>query len=58
MVGDREGRLRVPDLAAGGTESFESLGAGYLMDEVAIDIEEASAILLPVDQVSVPDLVE
>jgi hypothetical protein len=48
----------MPDLAAGSTESFESLGAGYLVDEVAIDIEEASAVLLPVNQMSVPDLVE
>ena len=58
MVGDREGRFRMPDLAAGGAESFECLRARYLVNEVAVDIEEASAVLLSINQMSVPDLVE
>jgi hypothetical protein len=58
MVGDREGRFRMPDAAAGGAESFESLRAGHLVDEVAVDIEEAGAVLLSINQMSVPDLVE
>jgi hypothetical protein len=58
MVGDREGRLRMPDLAAGGAESFERLRAGHLMNEVAVNIQEAGSILLSIYQMSVPDLVE
>ena len=58
MVGDREGRFPMPDRAARRAESFESLRTGYLMDEVAVDIEEAGAVLLSINQMSVPDLVE
>jgi hypothetical protein len=48
----------MPNLSAGRTESFKSLGAGHLMNKVAIDIEEACAVLLPINQMRVPDLVE
>src|SRR3546814_1100815 len=45
-------------LAAGEAEPFEGLGRGHLMDEMAVDVDEACAVVLPVDHMAVPDLVK
>ena len=44
-------------LAAGHAQALEGLRARHLMDEMAVDIEEAGAVLGLVDQMIVPDLV-
>ena len=38
-------------------QALEGLRAGHLVDEVAVDVEEAGAVGLLVDQMVVPDLV-
>ena len=58
VVGDGQRGLGAPDLAAGKPQSFEGLRTGHLMHQMAVDIEDAGAILLAVDDVAVPDLVE
>src|SRR5690606_11541835 len=45
---------RAPALA----QPFERLRAGHLVDQVAVDVQQARAVLLLVDHVGVPDLVE
>ena len=57
MVDDGERLFRVANLAAGHAQAFESLRAGHFMDEMAIDIEQAGAVVLPVDQMVIPYLV-
>ena len=57
VVDDRERLARRPDLAAGHPQAFEGLRARHLMDEMTVDIEQAGAVGLPVDDVVVPDLV-
>ena len=58
VVGDRDRRIDTADLAAGKTKPLESLRAGYLMHEMAVDIEDACAILHAVHHMGIPDLVE
>jgi hypothetical protein len=43
--------------AAGHAQALEGLRAGDLVDEVAVDVEQAGAVVLPVDDVVVEDLV-
>ena len=57
VIDDREGLLGVAHLAAAQAQALEGLRARHLVDEVAVDIEEAGAVRLPVDDVVVPDLV-
>jgi uncharacterized protein YijF (DUF1287 family) len=57
VVDDGQRLVRGVDLAAGHAQALEGLRAGDLMDEVAVDIEQAGAVLLPVDDVVVEDLV-
>jgi hypothetical protein len=45
-------------LAAGIPEAFEGLRAGHFMDEMAIDVDKAGAVILTVDQMVFPDLIE
>jgi hypothetical protein len=57
MVDHGERALGVADLAAGHSQPFESLRAGHLVHEMAVDIKEAGAVFLPVDDVVVENLV-
>jgi hypothetical protein len=45
------------DIATGHAKAFKGLWAGHLVDEVAVDIEQAGAVLLTVDDVVVEYLV-
>ena len=58
MVGDGDGRIDPAHLAAGEAETFESLGAGDLMHEMAVDIKDAGAVLHALHHMRIPDLVE
>ncbi len=49
--------LRRANLAAGGAQAFECLRRGYLVHQVAVDIEQAGAVIGFVHQMVVPDLV-
>ena len=57
VVGHGERLLRRAHLAAGHAQPLEGLRARHLVDEVAVDIEEARAVGLRLDDVVVPDLV-
>ena len=56
MVDDGERLVRGTNLAPGQPQSFEGLGAGHLVDEMPVDIDEAKAALRVQDML-VPDLV-
>ena len=58
VVGHRQGRVGPAHLAAGQPQALEGLRAGDLVDEVAVDVEEAGAVRLRVDEMGVPDLLE
>ena len=58
MVGYRDNGFRPAYRASGSAQSFESLGAGYLMDQMAVDVDEFGSIVLGIDDVALPDLVE
>src|SRR3546814_9958215 len=45
-------------LAAGEAKSFEGLGRSHLVHEVTVDVDEAGAVVLTVDHMTVPDLVK
>jgi hypothetical protein len=57
VVDHGERLFRRADLAPRGAQAFERLRARHLVDEVAVDIKQAGAVGLLVDQVVVPDLV-
>jgi len=46
------------NLATGIAQAFKGLGAGHLMDELAVDIDQTTAVFLPVDEVALPDLIK
>jgi hypothetical protein len=52
--GDRE--IGTADAAARQPEGLERLGAGHLMDEMEIDVEEIRLADRPMDDVTLPDL--
>lgn len=56
MVGHRQRQFWTTHLAPGRTKPLERLGAGHLMNEMAVDIDEAGAIGPPFDNVRGPDL--
>ena len=58
MVRNRQRLAGAADRAARIPQPFECLGAGDFVNHVAIDIEQAGAILLNVDNMRVPDLVK
>ena len=58
VVGDEELGLRTAHRATGRAQPLEGLGAGDLVDDLPVDIEQAGAVLLDVDYVAFPDLVE
>ena len=43
---------------AGHAQAFEGLRAGHLVHEVTVDVEHAGAVVLAIDDVAVPDLLE
>jgi hypothetical protein len=58
VVVDHGQRLfRVAHLAAGHAQAFEGLRAGHFVDQVAVDIEQAGAVVLPVDHMVIENLV-
>ncbi len=57
VVDDAERLLGRAHLAAGEAQPLERLRARHLVHQVAVDVEEAGAVGLLVDQVVVPDLV-
>ncbi len=58
MVDYRKRQFRPPDFTARQLQPFERLRTGHLMDDVPVDIEQAGAVLLLVDQMRFPNLVE
>mmetsp|Transcript_54566 Transcript_54566/g.173374 ORF Transcript_54566/g.173374 Transcript_54566/m.173374 type:complete len:829 (-) Transcript_54566:162-2648(-) len=58
VVHGGEGVAGLTHRAARVAEPLEGLGGGHLVDEVAVDVDEAGAVLLARDDVLVPDLVE
>src|SRR5690606_25473564 len=58
VVRHRQGRLGLMNLAPGIAQALEGLRRGHLMDQVPVDIDEASAVLLLMHEVVFPDLVE
>jgi hypothetical protein len=57
MVDHGQSLVRRAHLAAGQAQALEGLGACHLMHKVPVDIEQAGAVRLLVDDVVVPDLV-
>ena len=57
VVDDGQRLLRRAHLAARHAQAFERLRAGHLVDEVAVDVEQARAVVLALDHVIVEDLV-
>ena len=55
VVGHRHGLLRRADLAAGHPQPLEGLRARDLVDEVAVDVDQAGAVRRLVHQVGVPE---
>ena len=49
--------VRRVHLAAGGAQAFEGLRRGHLVHQMAVDIDQAGAVRLLVDQMVVPDFV-
>ena len=58
VIRHRQRRVRTAHGAAGVAQAFEGLRAGDLMDQMAVNVEEARAFLLNVDQMVLPDFVE
>jgi len=56
MVGNGKREIRAAHLATCRAKAFEGLRAGHLVDEVAVDVDEAGAIVPAFDDVGVPDL--
>ena len=58
VVGHRDDGFGPAHRAAGVAQPFEGLGAGYLMDQVAVDVDELGAVVLGIDDMALPNLVE
>ena len=58
VVGHADIGFRPARLAAGRAKAVERLGAGDLVNELPVDIDQAGSVLLHIDQVAVPDLVK
>jgi hypothetical protein len=56
VVGHRQRKIGPPHPPSGDAQAFESLWAGHLVNKVAIDIDQAGAIVAPFDDVRCPDL--
>jgi hypothetical protein len=57
VVDDGQRLRRLAHRPAGHAQPFEGLRAGDLVDEMAVDIDQAGAVFLPVDDVVVKNLV-
>ena len=57
VIDDGQRLLGRAHLAAGGAQALEGLRRGHLVDEMAVDIEQAGAVIGLVNQMVVPDLV-
>ena len=57
VVDDGKRPFRMTHAAAGKAQSLEGLRAGHFVHEVAVDVEQAGAVILPVDQMVVENLV-
>ena len=57
VVGGGDDGADAPDLPAALAQSFEGLGAGDLVDQVAVYVQDGSTVILAMDDVFVPDLV-
>ncbi len=57
VVGHGDGLAGRADLPARQAQPLEGLGAGDLMDEMPVDVEQRGAVLGLVDEMGVPDLV-
>ena len=57
VVDDGQRLLRRAHLAPGLTQALEGLRRGHLVDEMAVDIEQAGAVIGFVNQMIVPDFV-
>lgn len=57
MINCSQSAVRPADLAAGVCEAFEGLGRCDLVNEVSVNVDQASAIFLLIDDVVMEDLV-
>ena len=55
MIGHRQRQIGPPYLAPRQSQPLERLRAGHLMDKMPVDINQASAIPTPLDNMRVPD---
>src|SRR6202007_1975037 len=58
VVGDGDGGVGAADRAVRHAQALEGLRAGHLVDEVTVDVDDAGAVVLAMDDVAVPDLLE
>jgi hypothetical protein len=56
VIGHREGKIRSAYLASSHTKTFKSLRAGDFVDQMAIDVDQAGAVVASLDDVRIPDL--
>ena len=56
VIGHRERQVGAAHRAPGRAQAGEGLRAGDLMDEVAVDEDQAGAVVAPFDNVRCPDL--
>ena len=56
MVLGRDGQIGSPDPAAAQSEAVECLGAGHLVDEVKVDVEQIGLAGCGVHHVAIPNL--
>jgi hypothetical protein len=57
VIGDGDVGARTTQRSIGGDEAGERLRARHLLDEVTINVEQAIAVIIGLDDVGVPDLV-
>src|SRR5579863_9198975 len=57
MIDDSEGLFRRAHLAPGNSQTFEGLRARNFVDEMAIDVEKAGAVVLTIDHMVIEDFV-
>jgi hypothetical protein len=58
VIDDGDGRIGSAHPATGEPKTLERLRGGHLMNEVAVDVEDACAVLQTLDHVAVPYFVE
>jgi hypothetical protein len=57
MVGDGEGAAGAAYFAAGRAQAFKCLRARHFMDQMAVDINQAGAVTLLIDEMRFPDFI-